>query len=82
MARELMGRGWSFPITVDANGQIAEASDDDRVRRAIEMILRTAPGEQLMRPEFGAGLETLMHTPNTLATRAKAQETVIEAVRR
>ena len=35
-----------------------------------------------MRPAFGAGLESLLHTPNTLAVRASAQEAVIDAVRR
>jgi hypothetical protein len=48
----------------------------------IEVILRTAPGEQLMRPNFGAGLERVVHEPNTLATRAEVQERITAALRR
>ena len=48
----------------------------------IEVILRTAPGEQLMRPTFGAGLERLVHEPNTLATRARVQEEITAALER
>jgi phage baseplate assembly protein W len=48
----------------------------------IEVILRTAPGEQLMRPEFGGGLERMLHEPNTLATRARMQEQIADGLTR
>ena|SRR5258706_8017870 len=60
MARELLGNGWSFPATVDASGNVMQASDDAKVRQAIEMILRTAPGERMMRPTFGCGIHDLV----------------------
>jgi len=59
MAREFVGRGWSFPITVDG-GRIVEASQDDKIRQAIEVILRTAPGERVTRPDFGCGIHDLV----------------------
>ena len=34
-----------------------------------------------MRPGFGAGLELLVHKPNTAEVRARTQETVMAAVR-
>jgi uncharacterized protein len=74
--------GWPLLPTPDADGALAWPSAPISVKQMIEVILRTAPGEQLMRPAFGAGLETLMHTPNTLTVRAKAQEAVVAAVRR
>ena len=60
MAREFLGRGWSFPVTVDDGGQIVEASEEDKVSQAIEIILRTAPGERTMRPGFGCGIHDLV----------------------
>lgn len=74
--------GWPLLPTPDADGRLAWPDQLTSIRQMLEVILRTAPGEQLMRPEFGAGLETLMHTPNTLTTRARAQEAVTDAVRR
>jgi uncharacterized protein len=73
--------GWPLLPTPDAEGRLSWPDPPVSVRQMIEVILRTAPGEQLMRPEFGAGLETLMHTANTLTTRARVQEAVLNAVR-
>jgi uncharacterized protein len=60
MAHEFEGRGWRFPITVDEAGAIAEAREEDKVRQSIELILRTAPGERVMRPDFGCGIHDLV----------------------
>jgi len=35
-----------------------------------------------MHPEFGAGIERLVHEPNTLATRARVQERITAALER
>jgi hypothetical protein len=59
MAHEFLGRGWSFPIAID-RGRILEVSEDDKVRQAIEIILRTAPGERMARPGFGCGIHDLV----------------------
>ena len=60
MAHEFEGRGWQFPIRIDDAGAIAEAGEEDKVRQSIEIILRTAPGERVMRPDFGCGIHDLV----------------------
>ncbi len=60
MGHEFLGRGWSFPVEVDGSGRIVEANDDDKVRQSIEIILRTAPGERVMRRDFGCGIHELV----------------------
>ena len=60
MAREFEGRGWRFPISLDDAGAIAEAREEDEVRQSIEIILRTAPGERVMRPDFGCRIHDLV----------------------
>jgi phage baseplate assembly protein W len=60
MAHEFEGRGWRFPISLDDAGAIAEAREEDKVRQSIEIILRTAPGERVMRPDFGCGIHDLV----------------------
>jgi len=80
MAPARPGVGWPLLPLPDADGALGWPDPALSVRQMIEVILRTAPGEQLMRPGFGAGLETLINTPNTLTTRARAQEAVVNAV--
>ena len=60
MAHEFEGRGWRFPIGLDGSGAIAQAREDDKVRQSIETILRTAPGERVMRPDFGCQIHDLV----------------------
>jgi hypothetical protein len=54
---------------------------DASVRQRIECVLRTSPGEQLMRPRFGAGLELLIHQPNTTQVRSQLQQAIEQHVR-
>jgi uncharacterized protein len=65
--------GWPLFVTPDANGRLSWPDLATSVKQRIEAILRTAPGEQLMQPEFGAGLETLLHQPNTIQLRMALQ---------
>ncbi len=62
-----LGRGWAFPICVEA-GLTATAAYDEDVRQAIVIILGTDPGERLMRPDFGAGLSAFVFEPMTPTT--------------
>ena len=54
----------AFPFRVGDSGP--ELSDRSRhVREQIEQVLFTNPGERVFRPEFGAGIRTLIFEPNT-----------------
>jgi hypothetical protein len=52
------------------------------VAQSIEIILSTQPGEQLMRPDFGAGLQRFLHQPNSLITRRRIRDAVMAALQR
>jgi Bacteriophage baseplate protein W len=52
-----------FPYHVDGRGRTATASADDHLRDLIEQVLFTAPGERVMRPDFGSGLLGLVFEP-------------------
>ena len=53
--REFLGRGLKFPLQVDPQtGKIAMVSEEEDIREAIGIILRTGQGERIMRPEFGS----------------------------
>ena len=55
--------GLDFPWSLDGRGRTAATPPDDHVRDLIEQVLFTAPGERVMRPEFGAGLLQLVFEP-------------------
>jgi phage baseplate assembly protein W len=72
--------GWPLLPVPDADGMIGWPDATTSVKQMIEVILRTAPGEQLMHPRFGAGTEALLHMPNTLTTRARVHEAITAAL--
>ncbi len=73
---------WPLLPFPNENGQIEYPSLEESVRQSIRVILQTRPGEQLMRPLFGAGLENFVHEPNTLTTRRRIRDLVSEALER
>jgi phage baseplate assembly protein W len=67
---------WPLLPVPDDQGRIGFPDLESSVRQRIEAILRTSPGEQLMRPHFGAGLELAIHKPNTVSTRAELERSI------
>jgi hypothetical protein len=78
--RDLIGRGWRFPLGVDTRGGIALVEGDDEIREAILMIVRTRRGGRPMRPEFGCQVWDLLFAPNDVSTWAMAGEYVRQAL--
>ena len=64
---------FDFPYHVDGRGRTATTSADDHLRDLIEQVLFTAPGERVMRPDFGAGLLALVFEPNSTTLAAATQ---------
>lgn len=74
--------GWPLLTVPDADGRLDWPTLEASVRQSIRVILSTRPGEQLMRPEFGAGIDRLLHEPNKLATRRQLRDWVNAALER
>ena len=55
---------------------IAPAAYEDSVRQAVWIILGTAKGERVMRPDFGCGLYDLVFEPITPATLGRISRIV------
>lgn len=66
--REFLGQGLAFPLQVDPRGGIALASGERDIEQAIRIILETAPGERVMRPEFGCRIHELIFAPYNATT--------------
>lgn len=54
-----------FPYAFDGHGRTREADEAGWIRGLIEQVLFTAPGERVMRPDFGSGLRELVFAPNS-----------------
>ena len=78
--REYIGQGLAFPLQVNPQGGIALASGEHDVEQAIRIILSTAPGERVMRPEFGCRIHELIFAPQDAATESLVVYYVEEAL--
>ena len=73
--------GWPLLPFPDENGSLDyPAALAESVRQQLQVILSTRPGEQLMRPGFGAGLTEFLGEPDTIATRRRIYDRVNETV--
>ncbi len=68
-----IGSGISFPMQVDALGGTELSEDDANIRQCMTLILGTAPGERLFRPDFGCAIHDILFEPNTMLTAAKIE---------
>jgi phage baseplate assembly protein W len=80
MTRPLIG--WPLLPLPDEHGTLAWPELARSVRDGIRIILSTRPSEQLMRAEFGGGLDRMLQEPNTVATRREMRDLVQDALTR
>ena len=80
-AKVFLGNGLSFPLRADARGQITLITGNEDIEQSILTILRTRPGERVMRPTFGCRASELIFEPRSAATASLLQSYVLEALR-
>ena len=72
-----IGRGFSWPLEVDHRGAIRLTQGPEDLDRSIRVVLLTAPGERVMRPQFGCRIWDLLFEP----VNANLLGLIAEAVR-
>ena len=77
---DFVGRGWAFPVGLDLRGRVALTTGFESIERAIRLILQTARGERVMRPDFGSGLQALVFEPLNTTTIALVKHRVETAL--
>lgn len=81
MSKNFLGRGWKFPVGVDTtSGRIAMSEHEQDIRESIRILLATAPGERLMRPDFGCGIHDLVFSTISRATVGLFESRLREAI--
>lgn len=81
MAKSFLGKGVGFPISIDA-GSLTGAAFEESVRQSIWLILGTAKGERVMRPDFGCGIHDFVFESMTASTYGRISQAVREALLR
>jgi phage baseplate assembly protein W len=80
--KAFLGIGWSFPPEVSNAGSIDIAEYEADVAQSVLIILGTNPGERVMRPDFGAGLNDFVFEPVNTATMhaiaTQVQESLVD----
>lgn len=84
MPGQFLGVGWGFPIARQPAGgetaRFATAEYEESVRQSIWIILSTARGERVMRPDFGCGIHGLVFAVANSATLGMAEFEVRESL--
>src|SRR5262245_62339278 len=78
--KSFLGVGVGFPVRLTSEQTLESAIYEEDIRQAIRIILGTNPGERLMRPDFGAGLNQFVFEPLKNTTMEKAKTLVEEAL--
>ncbi|MFD1955263.1 GPW/gp25 family protein [Paenibacillus thailandensis] len=78
---EQSGSGWPFPVVVDkAGGSLPMTTYEQDVAQAIHIILFTAKGERVMRPDFGCGIHTFVFEETNTSTLGLMESAVRDAL--
>lgn len=88
MSKSFLGVGWSSPLEVVEKGdregakagQLRTAEYEESVRQSIWLILGTAKGERVMRPDFGCGIYDLVFETNSASTTGRIEEEVRDSL--
>lgn len=68
MRKSFLGRGLSFPFAVDGQGRLRMSEEERSIEQSLLLILGTAPGERVMRPDFGCEIHDYVFRPNNATT--------------
>lgn len=79
-SKDFLGVGWRFSVGLNERRGIALSSYEKNIEECIWIILGTAKGERVMRPDFGCDIHELVFAPNNAATRGLIITAVTEAL--
>jgi phage baseplate assembly protein W len=71
-----------FPFKVNSYGRISDPDYELHVQQMIELVLFTAPGERVNRPEFGCGLLQVIYGPDTQNMASAVEYLVLTSLHR
>ena len=83
MTHDFLGIGWNYPVTArEGEGPLSAelAHNEDSVQQSIWIILSTARGERVMRPDFGCGIHNLVFALDNASTAGLVRHEVEQSL--
>ena len=82
MNSSFLGRGWKFPVEVDAaTGRVKMSEHEQDIAESIRIIMGTSKGERVMRPDFGCGVQNFVFGLTDETTLRMLESSIKEAIR-
>lgn len=79
--KDFLGRGWRFPVSIDpVSRRIAMSEFERDIRESIIIILSTARGERVMRPDFGCGIHDLVFASMNTSTLGLFESNIRDSI--
>ena len=82
LENDCLGRGISFPLRINVQGELKTDGGDRNLEESIATILNTKLGERVYRPNFGCRIADLVFAPMNSQTILLARVYVEEALNR
>lgn len=83
MSNSFLGRGWKFPIQVDATtGRIVLSEGEEDIEESIRIILWTSRGERVMRADFGCDVQKFLFESTGETKLRMLEANIAEAIRK
>lgn len=80
MSDGFLGVGWAFPVLPDPAGGLRYAVGEASIQDCLLVLLQTAAGERVMRPDFGTGAPGLVFTPGSPANLRMLESSISGAI--
>jgi uncharacterized protein len=80
MGQDFLGTGWAFPILPDAAGRLSYVSGGASIQDCLLVLLQTATGERVMRPDFGTTAPTLVFAPGSPVNLRVLENSITDAI--
>lgn len=74
MTRAILGSGWKFPVRINGRGGFSLSPEERDVAESIWIVLATARGERIMRPEPWLRHHDYVFAPNNAGYRGVAHQ--------
>jgi uncharacterized protein len=80
MGQDFLGTGWAFPVLPDSSGGLRYATGEASIQDCLLVLLQTATGERVMRPDFGTTAPTLVFAPGSPANLRMLEASITDAI--
>ena len=78
--KKFLGIGWEFPVRITSTRMISMSEYEENIKESIRIILETAKGERIMRPNFGCGIHDFVFETINASTLGQIESSVRDAL--